>query len=69
MPQVLELSELVQDDRVPEVDVGRGRVESQLAAQRDSGGRRPGELLRELGLDQQFVTATPDRGQRLLHVR
>ena len=33
MAEVLELAELLQDDRVAEVDVGRGRVEAELRAE------------------------------------
>jgi hypothetical protein len=34
VPRVLELAQLLQHDRVAEVDVGRGRVDPQLHAQR-----------------------------------
>ncbi len=53
MPQVLHLAHLVEHNRVPEMDVGRRRVESQLDAQ----GPSSRELLRDLALDQELVGA------------
>ena len=35
MPQFLELAHLVHDDGMPEVQVGRGGIESDLDAERD----------------------------------
>ena len=56
MAEVLRLAQLVQHHRVPEVDVGRGRVEAELDAQRLAAG----ELLRELRLDEELVRAAPE---------
>ena len=47
MAEVLELAQLLQDDRVAEVDVGRGRVEAELDAQLAPLARG----LRELALE------------------
>ena len=48
--QVLELAQLAQGDRVPEVDVDAGRVDAVLDAQRAVLADRAFELLEELGL-------------------
>jgi hypothetical protein len=66
MAKVLQLPQLVEYDGVAKVDVGCGRVQPQLAAQRLSGGPGSSEFLRELRLDQQFVAPTPDQSQRVL---
>jgi hypothetical protein len=65
VPEVLQLAHLVQHDRVADVDVGRGRVEPELDAQRLAGGRAARELLRELFLDQQFVDTALRDGERV----
>ena len=51
--EILQLPQLVELDRVPEVEVGTGRIEALL----DLQGFSAGELGRELGLDQQLVGA------------
>jgi hypothetical protein len=48
------------------MNVRRGRVEPQLAAQRLPSGGGAGELLSQLGLDQQFIATAPDERERLL---
>lgn len=65
VPEVLQLAHLVQHDRMADVDVGRGRVEPELDAQRLAGGRAARELLRELFLDQQFVDTALRDGERV----
>ena len=57
MAEVLQLAHLVQHDRVADVDVGRGRIETELDAQRRAGGRAAGQLLQEFFFDQQLVRA------------
>ena len=47
MAEVLQLAQLVQHHRVAEMDVGRGRIEAELAAQRLAARVRARELLRE----------------------
>ncbi len=64
MPEVLHLAHLVEDDRVPEVDVGGGRVEAQLDAQ----GLATGELVGDLGLDQELVGPALEHGDLVGHV-
>ena len=62
MSEVLELTELVEHHRVPDVDVGRRGVEPELAAQGLARRLRAGELLLELFLDQEAVGAAADGG-------
>ena len=62
MPEVLELTKLVEHHRVPDVDVGRRGVEPELAAQGLARRLRAGELLLELFLDQEAVGAAADGG-------
>ena len=54
--EALEVAQLVDDHRVAEVQVGRGRVQPQLDAQ----GPSLRELFRQLVLDDQLVAAAPD---------
>ncbi len=56
VPQVLQLAHLVEQHGVAEVQVGRGRVETGLDAQRTPLF----ELLDQFGFEQQFVAATLD---------
>ena len=64
MAEVLQLAQLVELDRVAEVQVGPGRVEAFLDPQRLAAG----ELRRELGLDQQLVGAALEDGELVLDV-
>ncbi len=59
MPEVLHLAHLVEHDRVPDVDVRRGRVEAEL----DPQWLASRELLRHFALDQQFVGAALEDGE------
>src|SRR5207249_11452918 len=59
MAQVLKLAQLVDHHRVPELQVGRSRVQSELHSQRPSGF----ELFAQLGLDDQFIAAALDESQ------
>jgi len=66
MAKVLQLSQLVQHDRVPQMDVGRGWIEAKLAAQWLTGRPRPRQLLRKLGLTRsssqpRFTSASASR--------
>jgi hypothetical protein len=60
--EVLELAELVDQDRVAEVEVGRGRVESRLHPQ----GAPPRQLGPQGVLQQNLVRPAPDDFQRLV---
>ena len=62
--EVLELPQLVDDHRVAEVQVGGGRVEAELHPEGAAGLQLPDEVL----LEQQFLTAAPDRGQLTVDV-
>jgi hypothetical protein len=53
--QVLQLAQLVQHHGVAQVQVGRGRVQAQLDAQRLAALFRARQLLGEFAFDQQFV--------------
>ena len=64
MTEVLQLSQLVELDRVAEVEVGPGRIEAFLDPQRLAAG----ELLRELGLDQELVGAAAEDRELVLDV-
>ena len=67
MAEVLQLAHLVEHHRVAEVQVGRGRVEAELDAQRRAALFGARQFLREFGFDQEFVdTAFGDR-ERFLH--
>ena len=57
MAQLLELAQLVDHHRMPEMQVGRRRVEAQLHAH----GRVALELAHQLALDDQFLTAALDQ--------
>src|SRR5439155_21087659 len=59
MPEILELPELRQCDRVAEVDVGRRRIHPQLHAQRSTLAQPGDELLLGRDLDD----ATPQGGK------
>ena len=50
VPQVLQLAHLVQHHGVADVDVGRGRVQAQLDAQRHAGGFGARQLVQPVGL-------------------
>ena len=56
MAEILQLTHLVQHDRMADVDVGRGRIEPELDAQRLAARGAPRELLCEFVFDQQLVT-------------
>ena len=67
MAEVLQLTHLVQDNRVANMNIGRGRIQAKLDAQRLAARGAASELLRELSFDQQFVTAPFRDGKRGLH--
>ena len=51
MPEILELAELLQHDRVPEVDVAGGGIQSQLDPQRAALGEPRREHAFRVDLD------------------
>ena len=55
-PRSCKLAQFVDQHGVAEVQIGRGRIETGLDAQRPAGL----QLVDELGLDQQFVAAAFD---------
>jgi hypothetical protein len=57
--EVLEVAQLVDQHGMAEVEVGRGRVEAGLDAQRAAGF----QFFDQFGLDQQFVGAALDQRQ------
>jgi hypothetical protein len=63
MPQILQLAQFVEHHRVPKMDVRRGRVQAELAAQGGAAGFRARQFGDQLGLDQQFVAAALDARQ------
>ena len=67
MAQILQLAHLVEDHRVAHVNVGGGRVQAQLDAQRRAGGFGADQLPDPLGFGDQFIAATQADGQRLAH--
>ena len=60
--ELLEVAQLVDHHRVPEVQVGGGGIQPQLDAQR----RAARELFRELALDDQLLGAALDQRERFL---
>ena len=50
VPQILKVLQLAQHDRVPQMQVGRGRVHSQLHPQRFARGARLLQLCPQIGL-------------------
>ena len=62
--QILELAQLVDHHRVPEVQIRRSGVHAELDPQMASGL----ELLSHLGLDDQLVAAAPDEFQLVVNV-
>ena len=66
MPQILELTHLVQHHRVAQVQVRRRGIQTQLDAQRPVLLQAAPELGSQLRLDEQLVDSTLDDGQRLL---
>jgi hypothetical protein len=62
MPQVLKLAHLIQQYGVTQVQVGRGRVEAGLDAQRPTAFQSLDQLL---ALDD-FVSAARNRSQRVV---
>ncbi|MCY1455940.1 hypothetical protein D9M71_731150 [compost metagenome] len=69
MAEVLQLAQLVQHHGVADMDVGRGRIQAQLDAQRHAGGFAARQLLHPFGFDQQFVAATLGDLQGVHHRR
>jgi hypothetical protein len=57
MPEVLQLAHLVEHDRMPQVDVGRRRVQAELDAQGRAARAAAGQLGGKLGRDEQFIAA------------
>ena len=60
--EILKLAELVEHHRVADMNVGRRRIETELAAERRSRRLRAGELLLELGLNEEGVRAAGNGG-------
>ncbi len=63
MAQILELTQLVDQHRVPQVQVGRGRIETCLDTQRLAAL----ELLNQFRLDQHFFRTALDKRQLLFN--
>ncbi len=63
MPQILELAQLVDQDRVTQVQIGRRWIETGLDPQRLSAL----ELFDQLGLDQQLFSTALDQRQLLFN--
>jgi len=63
VPEVLQLTHLVQHDRVAQVQVRRRGVEPELDPQRLPGPLGPDELAKEVLLDQQLVAASLRDGE------
>ena len=59
MAQILQLAHLVEHDGVPDVDVGRGRVQPEFDAQWNAGRLGPRELAHPVLLGNQFLAAAP----------
>ena len=55
MAQILQLAQLVEDDGVAEVDVGRGRIEAELDSQGNAGRFRARQLGEPLVFGQQLA--------------
>ena len=66
MAQQLELAQLVDDHGVADVEVGRGRVQTQLDPERRPGRQRPAELPEQFFLDQQVHAPGLEDGQLAL---
>ena len=62
--ELLELAHLVEQHRVPEVQIRRGRVEARLDAQRHAAQ----QLLREVGAREHLVRATFELCDLLLEI-
>ena len=58
VPQILELAHLVQDHRMPEMQIGCGRIQTQLDPERLVLASAAFELARKLRFNQQFVCPT-----------
>src|SRR5471032_1917133 len=67
MAKILQLTHLVQDNRMANMNIRRGRVEAKLDAQGLAARGAASELLCELGFDQQLVTTPFRDGKRGLH--
>ena len=67
--QVLELPQLAQGDRVPEVDVDAGRVDAVLDAQRAVLADRSLELLEEFGLGDDLLDPAAEDLELFVEVR
>ncbi len=64
MAEILELPQLVELNRVPEVEIGPGRVEPFLDPQRLAARELPGEL----GGDQELVGAALEDGHLMFDI-
>jgi hypothetical protein len=63
MAQILQLAHLVEHHGVPDVDVGCGRVQAQLDAQRNAGGLGTGQLAHPVAFGNQLFAATQSHRQ------
>ncbi len=68
MTEILQLAQLVQHHRVAKVNVGRGRIEPELATQWLAGRRRACQLVREFAFNQEFVAAALGNGQGAIDI-
>ena len=64
MTQVLQLAHFVKHHRVPNVDIGSRRVQTQFDAQRNARGFRAGQFFQPVLLWDQLLTAPQGHGQR-----
>ncbi len=67
MPQVLEVLELAQQDRVAQMQIGRGRVEPGLDAERTAFAGAQDDALPKVLLANQFGKAFADIGKLLFN--
>ena len=63
--RVMQLAHLAQHHRVAEVNVGRGRVQAELDAQRNAGGLGAGEFGDPVRLGQELFAAAARNGERI----
>ena len=65
--QILKLLELLNQHRVPQVEIGCRRIETGLDLQRHAAGNGLFELFLKFGLDQHLYGTAPDYRHLLLH--
>ena len=67
MPQILQLAHLVQNHRVTDVNIRRGRIEAELDPQRLTGGLGPRELPEPVSLRQELLAIAKRDCHRLAY--